>query len=165
MTTVRLAPHDPRWSALFEAERARLQAALGPDVQVAHIGSTAVEGLPAKPFIDMLVGHGPAADEARCLEALLALGYVEEGARPDHRWLCWPHPEARTFIVHLVPAGGAVWEARVAFRDRLRQSPDLRDAYAALKHQVAETHGHDLSAYTAAKFPFVRDAIAQPLPQ
>jgi GrpB-like predicted nucleotidyltransferase (UPF0157 family) len=158
-SSVCLAPYDPRWPAMFEAERARLQAAVGPDAPIAHIGSTSVPGLTAKPYIDMLVGHGDGVDEAACLAALLGLGYVEEGARPGHRWLCWPTPALRTFIVHLVPAGGSVWQARLSFRDRLRQSPALRDAYAALKHELAEPHVGDLSAYTAAKFPFVRSVL------
>jgi GrpB-like predicted nucleotidyltransferase (UPF0157 family) len=160
--SVRLAPYDPRWPAMFETERARLQAAVGPDVPIAHIGSTSVPWLEAKPFIDMLVGHGEGRDEAGCLAALLGLGYIEEGARPGHRWLCWPTPAQRRFIVHLVPAEGPVWRARLSFRDRLRQAPALRDAYAALKRELAEAHAGDLNAYTAAKFPFVKGVLDGP---
>jgi GrpB-like predicted nucleotidyltransferase (UPF0157 family) len=158
-SSVILSPYDPRWPAMFEAERARLHGAIGPDAAIAHIGSTAVPGLEAKPYIDMLVGHSEGRDEAVYRAALLGLGYVEEGARPGHRWLCWPTPAQRTFIVHLVPAGGPVWQARLSFRDRLRQAPALRDAYAALKRELAKAHASDLNAYTAAKFPFVRDVL------
>lgn len=161
-SSVRLAPYDPRWPAMFEAERARLHGAIGPDAPIAHIGSTSVPGLVAKPYIDMLVGHGDGVDEAACLAALLGLGYVEEGARSGHCWLCWPTPAQRKFIVHLVPAEGHVWRARLSFRDRLRQASALRDAYAALKRELAEAHSDDLSAYTAAKFPFVKGVLEGP---
>jgi GrpB-like predicted nucleotidyltransferase (UPF0157 family) len=43
--------HDPRWPAMFENERARLQSALGSlAITIEHAGSTAVPGLAAKPI-------------------------------------------------------------------------------------------------------------------
>jgi GrpB-like predicted nucleotidyltransferase (UPF0157 family) len=51
-----IADYDPAWPARFEQERARIEAALGPQaLRIEHIGSTAVPGLAAKPIIDVLV--------------------------------------------------------------------------------------------------------------
>jgi len=54
---VRLQPYDPLWPSRFATERQRL-ASLLPDafVEIEHIGSTAVPGMPAKPVIDLLAG-------------------------------------------------------------------------------------------------------------
>ena len=54
---VYVVPYDPRWSTLFEQERARIEAAIQPwVVAVEHIGSTAVPRLDAKPVIDVMAG-------------------------------------------------------------------------------------------------------------
>ncbi len=56
MTTesVVIPPYDPRWPALCEEERGRIESAIGPHVQeIRHIGSTAVPGLASKPILDI----------------------------------------------------------------------------------------------------------------
>ena len=52
---IEIAPHDPGWPALYEAERAWLVPMLAPFglIELAHVGSTAVPGLAAKPIIDI----------------------------------------------------------------------------------------------------------------
>lgn len=70
-------------------------------------------------------------------------------------WLCKPRPGFRTHHLHLVPIGSQLWKDRIAFRDRLRSSSVLADAYASLKRDLARMHGNDREAYTAAKQPFV----------
>jgi len=58
--TVVLAPHDPAWARAFADEAARLRAALGAlPAAIAHVGSTAVPGLSAKPILDLMVGIVP----------------------------------------------------------------------------------------------------------
>lgn len=153
-----LVPYEPAWPARFEAERDRILGALGTPCVVEQVGSTAIANMKAKPYIDILVGHH--GDEATCLQGLAQLRYTEEGAREGHRWLCWPSPERREFIVHLVPHQGAVWVARLTFRDRLRQSAELREAYVSLKRSLAADHPADLDAYTAGKAAFVRAVVS-----
>nr|WP_275086301.1 GrpB family protein [Natronorubrum halophilum] len=54
--TVRLAEHSPERERLFEDEAERLRSALDDQVvAIEHVGSTAVEGLIAKPIVDILV--------------------------------------------------------------------------------------------------------------
>jgi len=55
-----LVDFDPGWRTAFEEESARIQSALFDVVLgIEHYGSTAVEGLRAKPIIDILVGVAP----------------------------------------------------------------------------------------------------------
>ena len=62
-----LVDYDPSWRTAFEDERARIQSSLGEVVRgIEHYGSTAVEGLRAKPIIDILVGVAPLDEWARC---------------------------------------------------------------------------------------------------
>ncbi len=56
MTTesVVIPPYDPRWSALCEEERQRIESAISSYVlEIRHIGGTAVPGLAAKSLLDI----------------------------------------------------------------------------------------------------------------
>ncbi len=158
-----LAPPDPRWPALFAAERDAIAAALAPWLTGTpeHIGSTAVPGLAAKPILDIMA---PVAslDAARgAVDAAAQLGYVHFPYRPDQMlWFCKPGPVHRTHHLHLVPARSALWRERLAFRDALRRDDRLRAAYGALKARLAAAHPHDREAYTDAKTPFVEAVLA-----
>lgn len=47
-------PYDPQWKQDFEAIRRELVDALGDlALRIEHVGSTSVEGLAAKPIIDI----------------------------------------------------------------------------------------------------------------
>ena len=51
---VRVLPYDLKWKWEFEKIKAELEAAIGEyAVAIEHVGSTAVEGLSAKPCIDI----------------------------------------------------------------------------------------------------------------
>ena len=52
---VRIGPHREAWHECYRAETDRLSSGIGDDtIRFEHVGSTAVEGLPAKPVIDIL---------------------------------------------------------------------------------------------------------------
>ncbi|HOB94684.1 MAG TPA: GrpB family protein [Aquabacterium sp.] len=161
-----LAPPDPRWAALFAAERDAIAAALAPWLAGApeHIGSTAVPGLPAKPVIDIMapVVSLDASRAAIAAAASLQYAYVAYQADRMH-WFCKPGPVNRTHHLHLVPVGSALWRERLAFRDALRADTALRDAYADLKRRLAAAHPQDREAYTDAKGPFVAAVLAASL--
>jgi GrpB-like predicted nucleotidyltransferase (UPF0157 family) len=64
------------WPRVFEAEEASLRRVLGPAaLSVEHVGSTAVPGLAAKPWIDILVFVGSFEPAERYAEPLRGLGY------------------------------------------------------------------------------------------
>lgn len=55
MQHVIVTSYDPRWKVMFEEEAEEIKRILGSElVAVCHIGSTAVEGLAAKPVIDIM---------------------------------------------------------------------------------------------------------------
>ncbi|MFC4403838.1 GrpB family protein [Gracilibacillus xinjiangensis] len=54
---VKLVEHSADWKKLFHKEKELLNGVIGEYVlDIQHIGSTAVDGLEAKPVIDMAVG-------------------------------------------------------------------------------------------------------------
>jgi GrpB-like predicted nucleotidyltransferase (UPF0157 family)/GNAT superfamily N-acetyltransferase len=159
---VRISPYDPRWPALFEAEQAALEAAIGGWAVggIHHVGSTAVRGLDAKPIVDILVGIGNLESSRACFEPLAELEYLYAPYRSEEmHWFCKPHPSRRRFHLHLVPADSRRYADELAFRDRLRADPSLASAYAALKHDLADRFHEDREAYTDAKAEFIREVL------
>lgn len=163
---IELVPPDPRWPALFAAERDAIATALAPWLVGApeHIGSTAVPGLAAKPVIDIMAPVASLEAARPAIAAAAALQYLHAPYQAAvMHWFCKPSPQHRTHHLHLVPLGSPLWQARLAFRDALRADPALRDAYAALKQSLAESHRHDRNAYTDAKGPFITQVLDQVL--
>ena len=53
---IEVLPYDPEWPELYASEKEALLGKFGRIVEnIYHIGSTAVEGLAAKPIIDILL--------------------------------------------------------------------------------------------------------------
>jgi GrpB-like predicted nucleotidyltransferase (UPF0157 family) len=161
---IQIVPADPRWPALFAAERDAITEALAPWLagMPEHIGSTAVPGLAAKPVIDIMapVVSLAASRDAIAAAAPLHYAYAPYQAETMH-WFCKPGPQHRTHHLHLVPIDSPLWRDRLAFRDALRHDPALREAYAALKQRLALAHRDDREAYTAAKGPFVAQVLGR----
>ena len=118
-------------------------------------------GLVAKPVVDILLGVVGSSEITAVEPMLLSLGYVAEGQRPGHHWLCRPSPKHRLINLHVVVAGEGEWIERLAFRNLLRSDPVLATEYAALKQKLLELYPADLGAYTTAKWPFVASALGR----
>ncbi len=171
--TIILTEYDPAWPGSFEAERARLQEAIGEwAVSIEHVGSTAVPGMAAKPVIDIGVSLRSFRDTLLCITPLRELGYIcmgESGipGRIFFRKLTDdPSPGqtlngvSRTHQVHMYEEGH--WEdvAHILFRDWLRSHPETAREYEALKRDLAATHS-DVEAYAEAKTQFVRAVLKE----
>jgi len=158
-----VADYDSAWPALFAALRAPVTAALGDlAVAVEHVGSTAVPGLAAKPIIDLNVALRAAADLPEAITRLARLGYVHEGDKGirGRATFAWP-PQATRHHLYVCAPDSAAYRQHLLFRDYLRAHPEAVVAYAALKRQLAARYRAQRDAYTQAKGPFVRAAMAR----
>jgi hypothetical protein len=73
---IHIAPYDPAWPAMFEAEAATLRQLLGDRaLRVEHVGSTSVPGLAAKPVIDIQVSVATLEPRGLYVGPLASLGY------------------------------------------------------------------------------------------
>ena len=159
---VRLAGHDPGWAGLFEAEKARLQAALGGLVlAVEHVGSTAIPGIPAKPIIDIGAGVENFERAAACIPALEGLGYQYRGENGIPRRHYFVLGEPRRFHLHMLETGSKEWSDHLLFRDFLRRDRQAAAAYGQLKRALAERYPHDREAYQAGKTTLIEAILEQ----
>ena len=142
-----IAEPDPEWPRRFQAERARIERALGP-VPIEHIGSTAVPGLAAKPIVDILVAVADPDAEGTYLPALELAGYVLRVREPGHRMLRTPQLDVH---VHVWADGSPEARRDLVFRDRLREDAAARAAYERLKRELAAREWEDMNFYAEAK--------------
>ena len=161
---VALHVYDPRWPVIFVAERGCLLSLFPQMAAIEHIGSTAVEGLSAKPIIDMMAGVA-SMDVARSLATpLCQSGYTTSAefnaSLTDRQWFMRWADGHRTHHLHVVVHEGAVWQGRLKFRDALRGDAELAVQYLQLKQRLATEHAHDREAYTAAKTAFIQSVVA-----
>jgi GrpB-like predicted nucleotidyltransferase (UPF0157 family) len=149
-----IAEYDTAWPERFAAERERIVAALGDRaLRTEHIGSTSVPGLAAKPIVDILV------EVARLEHAdLERAGYLLRVREEGHRMFRTPELDVH---VHVWPSGAPDIASHLAFRDRLRTSPEDRAAYEALKRELAARDWEDMNRYAEAKGPLIREILGR----
>jgi len=161
---ISLEPYDLRWAGQFETEHQLILANAPPSVSliIEHIGSTAVEGLPAKPIIDILI-ESPRHGWPALIEALKGIDYIhwEDNPEPDREFLVKGMPPfgvRRTHHVHICEVGSPLCE-RVLFRDYLRENAGDRAAYAELKERLAAEYPDDRETYTKGKGELIAEIM------
>jgi GrpB-like predicted nucleotidyltransferase (UPF0157 family) len=154
---------DPAWPGLFEELSARVRSVLGDRVlELHHVGSTSVPGLPAKPVIDADLVVADPADEAAYVPALVAAGFRHHVREPwwhEHRMLKWDEPRAH---LHVFGPDCPEVVRHVMFRDWLRAHDEDRELYAAAKRSAATATnarpgGGTGMDYNRVKEPVVRE--------
>lgn len=160
--TVRLEPHQPAWKWAYREEVERLQAIVGDRIEAfEHVGSTAVEGVVAKPIVDMLavVDNLDEAEKLRPVLESAGYEYRPNDDVPDRLFFAKGPRTNRTHYLSLTERDSNCYRASVAFRDYLRENPDTATRYAELKRKLAAAHADDRAAYTEAKSSFVRAVL------
>ena len=157
-----LTAHDDRWKQWAADEIAYLSEILqGCTLAISHIGSTAIEGILAKPTIDILAELKEGFSLSDAKERIVSAGYrlmSESGTRMSFNKGYTPQGFARqVFHLHLRCLGD--WD-ELYFRDYLRAHRETAQEYAALKRALAGPYRHDRDGYTRQKGDFVRRVTA-----
>ncbi|MGY5344046.1 GrpB family protein [Paenibacillus glucanolyticus] len=162
---ISIAAPDPAWlnKGLHEvAELKQLLAQYGV-VQIEHIGSTSIPGMPAKPIIDVMAKI-QSFEEIDCIAEMLEVhrwSYVppELDGRTYRRFFVRVRNDRRECHLHLMLDKEPRWEKQLQFRNRLREQPKWAQQYAELKVKLAQENQDDREAYTAAKTEFIQRVL------
>ena len=159
-----LSDHNPDWKNDYEEEKKLLEKQFGDLlVGIYHIGSTAVEGLIAKPTVDILLEVKPASFPDAVRKTAERCGYtvMAEKNMPEYRLdLCKGYtPQGfadKVFHLHIRYPGN---DDEIVFRDFLKRNPGKAEEYAALKIELQKRFRHNRDAYTEAKGDFIRACV------
>ncbi len=157
-----LTEHKDCWAEWYEDEARTLRSILSPGLELHHIGSTAINGIWAKPIIDILIEAPDMAALSKADKALKAAGYIcmsQVGDRVDFNKGYTPEGFAeQVFHLHLRLLGD---HDEPYFRDYLNEHQDLAKEYERLKLGLWKQYEHDRDEYTRQKTDFVREHTAR----
>lgn len=155
-----LKEHNSQYKNWYETEKQIIinNIEAGNIIRINHIGSSAVEGLVAKPTVDILLEIDGCCNLAQLIENLKAIGWGLMLREND--------PMKMTFNKGYTPDGFAekVYHLHVRyfgdwdelyFRDFLIAHPDIADEYGKLKLSLLKEFEHNRDGYTEAKSEFI----------
>ena len=160
-TSIEVVDPDPGWPQHYDSLAGRIRDALGwRMLQLEHVGSTSVAGLPAKPIIDIDLTVADPGCEQDYIPALEATGFRLKVREPwwyGHRMLRSGQPLCN---LHVFGFDSPEPVKQRIFRDWLRGNPADRDLYAAVKRQAASeasAAGEHVMQYNARKQQVIRE--------
>ena len=145
---IQVLPYDPQWKENFQTIRQELSLALnGLALRIEHVGSTSVEGLAAKPIIDIDVVISDHMPLETVVAALSTIGYQHEGdlgipQREAFRYDGKHHLQEHHLYV--CPESSPELRRHIAFRDYLRSHPEAAAEYGRIKMDAAKLHPEDI---------------------
>ena len=162
-----LVPFQTEWKAEFDKVKEELiKHTTLQATQIEHIGSTAINGIQAKPVIDILVGVKQLETlEKSFFKDLQKIGFYRLRVERPEEIVCAKFTdetfETKTHFIHIVEWHGKKWREMLFFRDYLNENEDIRLQYEALKTSFFETNLSGITDYTNYKEQFVQSIFAK----
>ena len=161
---VTVLPYDEAWKADFEKIKAEIESALGDQILgVEHVGSTSVEGMSAKPCIDIDVVIRDDAVFGEVVRGLAEIGYIHEGdlgikGREAFKYTDKPH--LQNHHLYVCPQDSEELHRHITFRNFLRTHPESVKQYSAVKETAATLFPDDIDGYIRYKSPCIEALYA-----
>ena len=159
---VELEDYNYSWKDDYLKEEKLLKELLGNRIiEIHHIGSTSIEGLKAKPIIDILIVIDSLNNISEIEEILSKYDYHNRGQQgvPDRYFFAKGPEEARTHYIHFVEPKSNTYYNQVYFKKYLIEHPEYIKKCCDLKQQLALKYADDRPKYTQGKNEFITDVI------
>ena len=181
---INIEKYNTEWTGQFEKIKAELCSVLVKlNPKTEHIGSTSVPNLAAKPIIDIQVGIENSYDLDKTIEPMINNHYIYyeiyNSVMPNRRLFVGlkdkkyirnfqniyskgdfiPHEkinQLRLTHIHIWEHGTDDWNRHIAFRDYLREHPEIANQYESLKKQLSLKDWEDGNEYNDAKDSFIK---------
>lgn len=165
MRKVIVAPYTKEWVGKYEKEANRLSEIFGTElVEIHHIGSTSVEGLLAKPIIDILLVVKSIVRIDEFTSLMIAIGYEPRGENGlQGRRFFQKGGDVRTYHLHFYEKGNDEVVRHLAFRNYLRTHPDAAKEYGNVKKKLSQCYPNDIESYKEGKERLVSEIQIQAL--
>jgi GrpB-like predicted nucleotidyltransferase (UPF0157 family) len=182
---IQFEKYNPNWKHSFEVIKDELIDLIGfinPNIE--HIGSTSVEGLSAKPIIDILIGVKNESDLDKTTSPLINNDYIYyekyNDVMPYRRFfvklkVTLKNSSLPTIIqkgdkvptelnehyyrlahIHVLQYNSEHWIRHIAFRDYLRIHSKVKNEYQKLKELLSTKEWTDGNEYNEAKDKFLK---------
>jgi len=154
-------PYDRAWKFAFEEIKREIVGAIGDlIIGIEHVGSTAVEGLSAKPIIDIDVIIKDYSIFDAVVSKLEAIGYIHEGnlgIKDREAFKYSDKPLLQQHHLYVCPQLSEELYRHIAFRDFLANNPEAVKKYSAVKEKAAQLFPDNIEKYIEYKSPCIEE--------
>ncbi|XMB87320.1 GrpB family protein [Mycoplasmatota bacterium WC44] len=161
MSKIIVVDYDPKWKEIFENYKVQyLEIMKDIEVDIQHVGSTSINGLAAKPIIDIDIIVEEDYSLECVIEKLKILGYKHRGdlGITGREAFKLKQPNSKFEYQHNLYAGkreSLGIQNHLKFRNYLRHNPkDVRE-YSKLKKGLARDYEFDIDSYIDGKTDFI----------
>ncbi len=159
--SVIVVPYNEEWKKDFEKIKKEIESEIGDLILgIEHIGSTSVEGLSAKPCIDVDVVMRDYSVFDEIVSRLESIGYNHEGNlgikdREAFKYSDKPHLMAHHLYV--CPQESAELHRHITFREFLRHNTEAVEKYSSVKEKAAALFPDNIDKYIEYKTPCIEE--------
>ena len=158
-------PYDVAWKAAFEEIKTEIEDAIADlIVGIEHVGSTSVEGMSAKPCIDVDVIIKDYTVFDAVVSKLASIGYIHEGnlgIKDREAFKYTDKPHLMTHHLYVCPQNSEELRRHITFRDFLRSNAEAARKYSSVKETAAELFPNDIDKYIEYKSPCIEELYKQ----
>lgn len=151
--------YNPQWKDdFYTIKKEIVQVVANIITTIEHVGSTSVEGLSAKPIIDIDIVISDESVLPDVIEKLASIGYLHEGDlgikdREAFRYSGKIH--LRAHHLYVCPQSSVALHQHITFRDYLRSHPEAVAEYSSVKEEAAMLFPENIEAYMQHKAPCI----------
>jgi len=151
MSKNEVVKYDPNWKLKFKSEAEKIKKAFSDNcIEIHHIGSTAVEGLSAKPVIDIIV----VVRQISSVSSIEGYRFYGELGIPFRRYF-----SSGNAHIHVFEENNPEIEQNLLFRDYLRDNFEAKNNYEKLKLELAHRYPDDRTKYSLEKNSLISEII------
>ena len=154
--------YNPRWKSDFEEVKSMISSYVGDlIIDIQHVGSTSIEGLAAKPIIDL----DAIIEDDHILPEIIKIleenNYEYQGMMgiPDRHAFQRRYSETLRYNFYVCKKDSVGYLEHVALRDYLIENESAKNEYATLKKYLAEKYKADIDGYCDNKSAFINDIL------
>ena len=156
-----VVPYDKAWKSDYEKIKREIESAIGDlIIGIEHIGSTSVEGLSAKPIIDIDVVIKDYSVFAAVVQKLETIGYIHEGnlgIKDREAFKYQNKPHLQKHHLYVCPQYSEELHRHVTFRDYLKNNREAVKKYSLVKETAAILFPNEIEKYIDYKTPCIEE--------
>lgn len=157
---VTLANNHFQWLEMFNREKLILKDIFGElAIEIEHIGSTSINGLLAKPIVDIAIAVNDLNDVEIIKDKLELIYKLKSDVNLEEILLIKEDSQNTYFLIHIMRIDSQRYKDAIDFRDYIRENNEALKQYETLKIELAKQYPNDRATYTKSKNNFIKEVL------
>ena len=162
-----LVDYDPKWKEWFQMYSEMIRPILGDNlIEIHHMGSTAIEGMVAKPQIDILAVVKNLDSIPQLYKTFEEKGFIcrgkeyvkNDGVGIGDEYVTLDSPEGKRLTsIHIFQEGNPKIDEQLIFQRYLSSHPDDKVLYIKTKKELYKKYSNNYHEYDSGKGPVLKE--------